>query len=44
MKNKKLLALFALPLIFTGCMQSNEPELTPKSRSITHLWTGLKTG
>lgn len=30
MKNKKLLALFALPLIFTGCMQSNEPELTPE--------------
>ena len=44
MKNKKLLALFALPLIFTGCMQSNEPELTPEEQEQTHLWTGLKTG
>lgn len=32
MKNKKLLALFALPFIFTGCMQSNEPDLTPEEQ------------
>lgn len=30
MKYRSILALAAVPLIFTGCMQSREPELTPE--------------
>lgn len=44
MKNKKLLALFALPLIFTGCMQSKEPELTPEELEHNALVEWFETG
>lgn len=44
MKNKKLLALFALPLIFTGCMQSNEPELTPEEQEHNALVDWFENG
>ena len=44
MKNKALAALAILPLIFTGCMQSNEPELTPEEQEHNALVDWFENG
>lgn len=44
MKYRSILALAAVPLIFTGCMQSNEPELTPEEQEHNALVEWFETG
>ena len=44
MKNKTLAALAILPLIFTGCMQSKEPELTPEEQEHNALVDWFENG
>lgn len=44
MKNKALAALAILPLIFTGCMQNNEPELTPEEQEHNALVDWFENG
>ena len=44
MKYRSILALAAVPLIFTGCMQSKEPELTPKELEHNALVEWFETG
>lgn len=44
MKYKALLALAAVPIMLTGCMQSKEPELTPEELEHNALVEWFETG
>ena len=44
MKYKVLLALAAVPIMLTGCMQSREPELTPEELELNALVEWFETG
>lgn len=44
MKYRSLLALAAVPIMLTGCMQSKEPELTPEELEHNALVEWFETG